>query len=336
MSSGLPYPRDTYDLEGGEVAERAFLEAMARGRLHHAWLLAGPEGVGKTTFAYRAARRLLGGSPSPAHGLLGVAPEDPVSRLVASKAHPDLLILQRELDGEKPRKQIPVEEARGLPEFFAKTPAMAPWRVAIVDAADDLNPSGANALLKTLEEPPERGIILLVAHRPGALLPTIRSRCRVLKFAPPAKDRTAAWLAARTGVGQAEADQISVMARGAPGRAWRLAGAGALAMDAAARDLLAGLPNTDPAALLALADGFRGAEGAERFAILCDRLADRVHDMASRRVLSMQGAVEGLDAWAEAFEALARLPGEVEAVNLDRGDAFFTAVARLKAAAGRC
>jgi DNA polymerase-3 subunit delta' len=336
LSAGLAYPRDTYDLEGGEGAERAFLEAMARGRLHHAWLLAGPEGVGKTTFAYRAARRLLGGSPSPAHGLLGVAPEDPVSRLVASKAHPDLLVLQRELDGEKPRKQIPVEEARGLPEFFAKTPAMAPWRVAIVDAADDLNPSGANALLKTLEEPPERGIILLIAHRPGALLPTIRSRCRVLKFAPPAKDRTAAWLAARTGVGQAEADQISVMARGAPGRAWRLAGAGALAMDAAARDLLAGLPNTDPAALLALADGFRGAEGAERFAILCDRLADWVHDMASRRALSMQGAGEGLDAWAEAFEALARLPGEVEAVNLDRGDAFFTAVARLKAAAGRC
>jgi DNA polymerase-3 subunit delta' len=336
LSHVLHPPRDAYELEGGEGAERAFLAAMARGRLHHAWLLAGPEGVGKTTFAYRAARRLLGGSPSPAHGLLGVAPEDPVSRLVASKAHPDLLVLQRELEGEKPRKQIPVEEARALPEFFAKTPAMAPWRVAIVDAADDLNSSGANALLKSLEEPPERGIILLIAHRPGALLPTIRSRCRALKFAPPPEDQTAAWLAARTGMGEAEAGRLSAMARGAPGRAWRLAGAGALAMDAAARDLLADLPKTDPAAMLALADGFRGAEGAERFAILCDRLADRIHEMAGARALSAQGAWggEGLEAWAEAFEVLARLPGQVEAVNLDRGDAFFTAVARLKAVAG--
>jgi DNA polymerase-3 subunit delta' len=334
LSAAIPYPRDTYDLEGGERAERSLLEAMARGRLHHAWLLAGPEGVGKTTFAYRAARRLLGGKASPAHGLLGVAPEDPVSRLVASKAHPDLLVLQRELEGEKPRKQIPVEEARELPAFFAKTPAMAPWRVAIVDAADDLNASGANALLKTLEEPPERGIILLVAHRPGALLPTIRSRCRVLKFAPPPRDRTTAWLAARTGMVVAEAEQLSTMARSAPGRAWRLAGSGALAMDAAAGDLLAALPKTDPAAMLALADGFRGAEGAERFGILCDRLADRVRDMAGARALAGEG--EGLEAWAEVFELLAQLPGQVEAVNLDRGDAFFSALARLKAVAGAC
>ena len=331
MSTDLPHPRDTFDLEGGEGAECAFLEAMARGRLHHAWLLAGPEGVGKTTFAYRAARRLLGAAAVPDYGLLGAAPEDTVSRLVAGKAHPDLLVLQRDSEDGKSRKQIPVEEARALPEFFAKTPAMAPWRVAIVDAADDLNSSGANALLKTLEEPPERGIILLVCHRPGAQLPTIRSRCRTLKFSPPTVERTAAWLAGRSGVAVGDAEELAQIAQGAPGRAWRLASAGALATDEAARALLAALPATDPAAMLALADSFRGAAGAERFAILCDRMAERIHNSATERALA--GEREGLDAWAEAFEFLAQLPGRVEAVNLDRGDAFFTALARLRAVA---
>jgi DNA polymerase-3 subunit delta' len=329
----LPHPRDTFELMGGEGPEQALLAAMTGGRLHHAWLFAGPEGVGKTTLAYRAARRLLGARASPSHGPLGAAPDDTVSRLVAGRAHPDLLVLQREAEDGKPRKQIPVEEARQLPEFFAKTPAMAAWRVAIVDAADDLNPSGANALLKILEEPPERGIILLACHRPGALIATIRSRCRVLKFNPPPIDRTAAWLTERAEVGAGEAAELAAMAGGAPGRAWRLASAGALEADAAAQALLAALPNADPAAMLALADGFRGAQGAERFALIMDRLARRVQTMASARALA--GEVD-LDRWAEAFELLAGLPGQVEAVNLDRGDAFFTAMARLKAVAAAC
>lgn len=331
MSSRTPHPRETFDFEGGEIVERTFLAAMAGGCLHHAWLLTGPEGVGKATFAYRAARRLLGAAASPAHGLLGAAPDDPVSRLVAGRAHPDLMALQRDSEDGKSRKQIPVEEARELPEFFAKTPAMAPWRVAIVDAADELNAYGANALLKTLEEPPDRGIILVVCHRPGLLLPTIRSRCRALRFAPPPVASTAAWLAARTGIDAADCARLSAMARGAPGRAWRLAGAGALAADEAAATLLAALPAVDPAAMLALADGFRGSEGAERFAILIDRLAARVHDMASERAVA--GEVDGLDVWAEAFAFLGQLGRQVEGVNLDRGDAFHTAVARLKAAA---
>jgi len=327
----LPHPRDTYDLMGGETPEQALLTAMSGGRLHHAWLLAGPEGVGKATLAYRTARRLLGGLPSPAHGALGTSPDDPVARLVAGRAHPDLLVLQRDPEDGKSRKQIPVEEARELPAFFAKTPAMATWRVAIVDAADDLNASGANALLKILEEPPERGIILLASHRPGALIATIRSRCRILRFSPPPVDRTAVWLAERAGIGSGEATVLSAMAGGAPGRAWRLASGGALEADAAARTLLAALPKADPAAMLALSDSFRGPQGAERFALVMDRLARRVHETASARALSGEGAE--LVGWAEAFALLASLPGEVEAINLDRGDAFFSALARLKAVA---
>lgn len=328
------HPRDVYDLEGGQVAEQAFAEAMARGRLHHAWLLAGPEGVGKATFAYRAARRLLGSAAQPERGLLGASPEDPVSRLVASRSHPDLLVLQRHAEDGKARKQIPVEEARGLPEFFAKTPALAAWRVAIVDAADDLNTGGANALLKTLEEPPPRGIILLVVNRPAGLLPTIRSRCRLLRFEAPPVEQTADWLARRAGIDAADAQRLSVMARGAPGRALRLAEVGAIAVDERARALIAGLPGTDPAEIQALTDGFRGAEGAERFALTIERLAERIRDLASERALNGEGA--GLDRWAEAFEYVSNLPRQVEAVNLDRGDAFHAALARMKIAAAAC
>jgi DNA polymerase-3 subunit delta' len=154
-----------------------------------------------------------------------------------------------------------------------------------------------------------------------------------LKFSPPPAEQTAAWLVERAGVGAGEATELATMAGGAPGRAWRLASAGAIEADAAARSLLAALPNTDPAAMLALVDGFRSAQGAERFALILDRMAKRVHAKASARALAGEA---DLDRWAEAFELLAGLPGQVEAVNLDRGDAFFTALARLKAAAAAC
>jgi DNA polymerase-3 subunit delta' len=170
----IPHPRTVFEYAEGEAVERAFQNALERGRLHHAWLLVGPEGVGKATFAYRAARRLLGAAPSAALGVLGSRPDDPVCRQMIAQAHPDLMVLQREgLDG-KPRRGIPVDEARGLPDFFAKSPATAPYRVAIIDSADDLNANAANAVLKTLEEPPERGVVFLVSHAPGALLPRLR------------------------------------------------------------------------------------------------------------------------------------------------------------------
>ncbi|HZZ32958.1 MAG TPA: DNA polymerase III subunit delta', partial [Phenylobacterium sp.] len=157
-------PREVFDLQGHEAAEEAFEASRARGRLHHAWLLTGPEGVGKATFAYRAARRLLGAPPDPAHGVLGVTPDHPVSRQIIAHAHPDLFVLERVGEDGKVRKVIPVEETRRISEFFSKSPASAAHRVAIIDAADDLNPFGANAILKTLEEPPPHGVLLIVSH----------------------------------------------------------------------------------------------------------------------------------------------------------------------------
>jgi DNA polymerase-3 subunit delta' len=325
------HPRDVYEAQGLEGPETAFLESLSRGRLHHAWLLTGPEGVGKATFAYRVARRLLGAAPDPSHGLLGSKIDDPVSRQVAARSHPDLMVLERETDDGKARKVIPVDEARRLPEFFAQTPASAPYRVAIIDAVDDLNVNAANAVLKTLEEPPERGVLLLVSHSPGRLLATIRSRCRTLAFSPLEEGAVAAILQQRADLTFEDATRLARMAHGAPGLALRLASVGALEVDAAAHDILRNLPRTDDAALLALADKFRGAEGQERFELLFSRLAEQVHDMATAQALAGEGV--GLDRWAQAWELLTRLPGEAEALNLDRVDAFFTAMRELRAAA---
>ena len=326
----IRHPREVFDLIGHEAPEAAFEASRQRGRLHHAWLLTGPEGVGKATFAYRAARRLLGAPADPAHGVLGANPDHPFSRQIIARSHPDILVIERIGEDGKVRKVIPVDEARRLAEFFSKSPASAPHRVAIVDAADDLNINAANALLKTLEEPPERGILLMISHSPGRLLPTIRSRCRRLAFQPLEIEAAADFVRAREDVTEEAALRLAKMAGGAPGRAWTLAAGKALDMDDAARALLADLPKVDEAMALSLADRFRGGEGQAQFNLLFDRLAERVHGFTVER--AGQGIGAG-DRWAQAWETLQRLPREVEALNLDRTDALFTALEDLRRAA---
>ena len=324
----LRHPNESFDLIGHEAAEQGFEASRARGRLHHAWLLTGPEGAGKASFAYRAARRLLGAPEDPAHGILGASPDHPVSRQIIAHSHPDLFVLERIGEDGKVRKVIPVDEARGLSEFFSKSPASAPHRVALVDAADDLNVNAANAILKTLEEPPAKGVLLMVSHAPGRLLPTIRSRCRRLAFSPLPLEACAAFVREREDVTPEAALRLARMAGGAPGRAWALAQGPAIALDDAARDLLADLPRLDEGLALSLTDKFRGGEGQANFNLLFDRLAERVHGFAVDRA-----AGGGLDRWAQAWETLDRLPREVEALNLDRTDALFTALGELRAAA---
>jgi DNA polymerase-3 subunit delta' len=330
MSDGA-HPRDSFVLDGMDKADHAVADAMARGRLHHAWLLTGPEGVGKASFAYRVARRLLGAAPDPAQGPLASRLDDPVSRQISARSHPDLMVLERAAEDGKARKSIPVDEARALPGFFANSPAAAPYRVAIIDAADDLNVNAANAVLKTLEEPPERGVLLLISHSPGRLLPTIRSRCRTLAIPAMEQALLASQLHLRLGLGANEAQRLAAMSRGAMGRAMRLAQSGAIAADDAARGLLTSLPKGDEAALLALADSFRGGDGAARFALVFERLAEQVREMAVAD--SLAGRAQGLDRWAEVWTGINRLAADTEALNLDRTDALWSAVAQLRAAA---
>ena len=326
----IAHPREVFELSGAEEAERGWLDALERGRMHHAWLLVGPEGVGKATFAYRAARRLLGARPDPSHGLLGSDPEDSVARQVMARSHPDLLVLEREVEDGKARRNIPVDEARRLPEFFSKAPASSPWRVAIIDAADDLNANSANAVLKTLEEPPPRGVLLLVCHAPGRLLPTIRSRCRRLLFRPWPDEAVVAFVESRTGLGPEEAGRLSAMAKGSPGRALALAQADALEMDRIALEVLRQLPQADESALLSLAGQLRGQDGARRFELLFERLAQHVKTMVE--TTSGQPGAGRPEPWLDAWDQLSNLPGEAEALNLDRQDVFWTAIGTLREA----
>jgi DNA polymerase-3 subunit delta' len=318
----VSHPRDRFDLVPSQAAEWAFVDARERGRLHHAWLLCGPEGIGKATFAYRAARTLLGARHDASRGALGAAPGDPVSQLISAQAHPDLLVLERLVEGGKTKKSISVEQARDLPEFFSKSPSQAPYRVAIVDSSDDLNVNAANALLKVLEEPPERGVLLLVAHAPGRLLATIRSRCRRLTFPAMSREAIASLVARQTELDADEAARIADMARGSPGAALALASSANLALDAMARRWV-DEGAIDAAEAVSVADGFRGAEGQGRFEAVMDRLAAAVRDRA------LTGG-EGGEAWAGLWGRLVDLPERAAAVNLDRADLLAAALADLK------
>ena len=314
------HPRDRFDLVPDVAAEEAFLDALNRGRLHHAWLLCGVEGSGKATFAYRAARRLLGAAPDLTRGPLGAAPYDPVSQLVSAQSHPDLLVMERLVEGGKQKKTISVDQARDLPGFFAKSPSQAQYRVAIIDAADDLNVNAANALLKILEEPPERGVLLLVTHAPGRLLATIRSRCRRLSFPIWTPDQLETLVRNRTGADPEDARLAADMAGGSPGAALALSSGTMQEVDALARSWVLG-DAVDRAEQLAVADGFRGAEGQARFEALMDRL------IAAVKVRALEAPAGQGARWAELWTRLAELPDRTAAINLDRADVLAGALA---------
>lgn len=314
------HPRDRFDLVPDVAAEEAFLDSLNRGRLHHAWLLCGVEGSGKATFAYRAARCLLGAAPDLSRGPLGAAPYDPVSQLVSAQSHPDLLVMERLVEGGKQKKTISVDQARDLPGFFAKSPSQAQYRVAIIDAADDLNINAANALLKILEEPPERGVLLLVTHAPGRLLATIRSRCRRLSFPIWTPDQLETLVRNRTGADPDDARLAADMAGGSPGAALALASGAMQEVDALARHWVFG-EAVDRAEQLAVADGFRGVEGQARFEALMGRLIAAVKARALEAPAG-QGA-----RWAELWTRLSDLPDRTAAINLDRADVLAGALA---------
>ena len=253
---GAPHPRETPRLFGQDAAEAELLAAASAGRLHHAWLIAGPRGVGKATLAYRAARALLAAEGAPA--TLDLAPDHPVARRVGAGSEPRLAVLRREWDEARGRLPdvIGVDAVRGLSARLSLTAADGGRRVVVIDAADEMNPQAANALLKLLEEPPARTVMLLVAHRPSALLPTIRSRCRVLRLRPLGPEAMAAAL------GREDAPALAALSGGAMGEALRLLAGDGPALYAEILALLATAPGMDRARALRLAEGAAG-RGAE-------------------------------------------------------------------------
>ena len=305
---------------GQDKAVEAFVSAWATRRIHHAWLLAGPKGVGKATFALAAATRILSDAAGPAIDWPGVQtpPDHPIAKLLAAGSHPDFRWLERlEKQTGGLARNISVDQVRSLGDLLAMTPSMSPWRAVVIDAADDLEASAANALLKMLEEPPANTLFFLVSHAPGRLLPTIRSRCRRLDFSRLDDDAMTSLLTRsypeKNGI---EIEQLAELANGSIGRALDIAALDLASLEVEAVSILRqGDPDNSRRAKLAAALGPKGA--AERYAAFLELAPGLI----AREALGLSGEARGraLDAYAKARETAAIAPR----LSLDPGATVF-------------
>jgi len=329
QETAVRHPRETSDLFGHREAEAALLDAYRGGRIPHAWLIGGAQGIGKATLAYRMARFVLAHRNPKAAAVqrattMAVDPNDPVARQITAGAHGGLLVLERSLnDRGVMRTVITVDETRETISFFGSTAAVEGWRVCIVDTVDELNPNAANALLKILEEPPQQSLFLLASHAPSRVLPTILSRCRKLLLRPLAEADVIGAAVAATDIA-ADDPALVVAAQAAEGsvaRALTLLGGDALKLQQKTAALLASLPQVDPRELHALGDALG--------------LSDRV---------ALAAFVDGIDRWigekmrtgdananlprlarlAEVWEKIVRAARDTEAYNLERKPLVFS------------
>jgi len=295
---------------GQDRAVEQFAAAWKRGVLHHAWLLAGPKGVGKATFAREAATRVLADAAGPAVEAPGLeTPEDHrISRLVEAESHPDMRSLERLVNQKTNNlaRNITVDQVRSLADLFDLTPALSPWRAVVIDSIDDLEKSAANALLKMLEEPPANCLFLLVSHAPGRLLPTIRSRCRRLDFQALSDDAMASILnKSLPGLGESERKRIVDAAAGSAGRALALAELDLVSLEEAALQILREGDRTNARrSNLAQELGKRGAN--DRYAAFLDLLPSVIAREA--RVLSGAPRQRAAHAYARTRELVAIAP----------------------------
>ena len=320
---------------GHEAAESRLLRAFQSGRLHHAWLISGSKGIGKATLAYRFARYLA----LPEHGAgdasLAVPESSATFHQLAAGANPNIFVLERALvdkkkDNERPRKlktEIAVDDARDAIAFVSRTSASGGWRIIIVDAADELNGASANALLKMIEEPPSRSVVLLVCHQPGSLLRTIRSRCIHLPLSPLTPDETMQVLGSlppeAIGTDDAAIRQAAELSRGSPGRALDLIGS----KGAAAFADLQSRPRLTPAVCVEIGAQFGGRVTAEDFGIFCELLTGWI--TAKARDAGLAGDGEAL---ARAHDDIVSSLRQTDALNLDRRQTVTDALMRFEEA----
>jgi DNA polymerase-3 subunit delta' len=346
------HPRLTSAWRGHDVAERRLLEAWTSGRMPHGWLICGPRGIGKATLAYRLARFVLAGGagepdmfgmPAPPTSL-AVDPNHPVVQRIAASAHKDLIAIERLWDAKRGRakSEIAVDQIRAIADLLHLTPGEGGWRVVIVDPADDLNQNSANALLKMLEEPPARTLMILIAHAPGVLLPTIRSRCRRLDLGPLEDSDVEALLGEQRGdLDPRDLQPLAQLADGSIGRALDLADQGGLELYRSVVDTIGSGP--DPEAVLALADRCARPDGSlDLVAELVRWWLQRIARAAARGSLPAE-AVTGERAAGErllarlspgqiveAWESIGQVVVRADALNLDRRQTVLDAFAALR------
>ncbi|MEL7460313.1 MAG: DNA polymerase III subunit delta' [Pseudomonadota bacterium] len=358
-TSGAPHPRFSTQIFGHARAHATCLEALA-GDMHHAWLLTGPAGIGKASFAWALAGTLLATPPSG--GLFGAAPvshlgldpEHPVRTRLEALSEPRLSLIRRGYDDKAKRlkTQITVDEVRKLHGFLGLSAPDGGRRVVLIDAADDMNVTAANAVLKLLEEPPADTVFLLISHRPGGLLPTIKSRCRTLRFDPLGADDLVAVLArAGVDVPPQGRDTLIALADGSAGRAVQLLEQDGLALYAALTDVVATCPTLDRAAALKLANATAG-RGAEAQRDLTLRLFETLLARMARTgvgappahfaspaeealCLRLAATPAAGRAWADAAETLPAKARRAVSVNLDASGVILDMILKVNDTAGR-
>jgi DNA polymerase-3 subunit delta' len=340
---GAPHPRETGAIFGHGQAQAAFLQAFTSGRLHHAWMLTGPKGVGKATLAWRLSRFLLatpdddgGMFAAPPPETLDIPPENPVSRRMLQLAEPRHFLLRRgPNDKETALSQvITVDEVRKMKSFFALSAADGGRRTAIIDAVDEMNPNAANALLKLLEEPPENVTLFLISHQPARLLPTIRSRCRELRLTPlDAQDLADALTQAGGDIDPKDRTALAELSGGSVGEAFRLTNLDGLKYYTALTRLFSTLPRLDRPQAIALAE-LASARGATEIFDLLVTLIDVFLARLARAGATDQTPPEAAAqeaqllsrlsphphaarAWAELAQTLSARARRGKAVNLD-------------------
>jgi DNA polymerase III subunit delta' len=357
-ASSTPAPRANPDLFGHESAEKEFLRLHRAGRLPHAILLSGRRGIGKATFAFRLARFLLSETAGRPPGMLGgsageglaIGPENSVFRRVASGGHADLLTVERAYDPRRRRlrSEIVVDDVREIAAFFRLTAAEEGWRIAIVDAAEDMNRNAANALLKILEEPPRRALLLLVSHSPGRLLPTVRSRCRRFPLSALAHPLMMRLLEQyRPGLARSEADGLAKLSGGSIGRAIELADAGGLELYRSVLKMLS--PPADMAELHSFADKFARPDADDAYQVIQELLSTFLARVIMRQARGAVGDDDLIFGEREAIERLSRRADparwatlrtglelgfdETDLLNLDRKQALLGAFFAIEEAA---
>jgi DNA polymerase III subunit delta' len=348
---GFPHPRATKWLFGHSGAQQSLTAAFDRGRMHHAWLFSGREGIGKATLAYRLARYTLARREErdAKGGSLDIPSSSIAARQVAALSHPGLLLIRRPYDAKNKRftTAITVDEVRRIKSFLARTAEADAWRVVIVDQADELNINAANALLKSLEEPPPRALFLLISSEPGGLLPTIRSRCRALDLEPLSPEdlkravEAAAAAAEVAPPNQEDWQRLVLLAEGSVRRALVLAGTGGVRLYEHIVAIIGALPHVDWSAIYALADELTAANSEQKFEAFYDLLLGLAARLARAAATGIGSAddlelakrlipVTRLPFWAEAWQRTIIDKADVLALNLDRKALILSTIARFE------